>query len=155
MSRLLSLAERSLRYAVASLVGAIVVLVTLQVLFRYALEAPLVWSEELTTLSYQWVSYLGAALAVRHRGHYGIDLMVRSLSSAWRGRLRWIEHAVITMLGLFMVIFGASLAVSTAGQSYPTLGFSVGLGYLVLPVSGALFLLMELAVLLDRGGAAP
>ena len=155
MSRLLRLVERSLWYAVASLVGAIVALVSLQVLFRYALEAPLVWSEELTTLSYQWVSYLGAALAVRHRGHYGIDLMVRNLSSTWRGRLRWVEHAVITVLGLFMVIFGLSLAASTAGQSYPTLGFSVGLGYVVLPLSGALFLLMELAVLLDRRGVAP
>jgi hypothetical protein len=33
---------------------------------------------------------------------------------------------------------------------YPTLPFSVGTGYLILPISGALFLLMDWPVLRER-----
>jgi TRAP-type C4-dicarboxylate transport system permease small subunit len=150
--RALALLETALRAALALLVAAIAVLVTLQVTFRYAVKAPLVWSEELTTLCYQWASFLGAALAVRYRGHYGVDFLARHLSPNLRPALEWIGHAVVWLVGLFLLVFGARLAQSTAGQTYPTLGFSVGLGYMILPVSGALFLLMDVAVTLGRRG---
>jgi TRAP-type C4-dicarboxylate transport system permease small subunit len=147
--------EKGLRAAVALLVAAITILVTLQVTFRYALQAPLVWSEELTTLSYQWVSFLGAALAVRYRGHYGVDFLVRHLDEDWRGRLRGIEHAVIVLMALFLLVYGGRLVESTASQTYPTLGFSVGVGYSILPFSGLLILLMDLAVFLERRAGRP
>jgi TRAP-type C4-dicarboxylate transport system permease small subunit len=134
---------------VAVLVAGIAVLVSLQVTFRYAIEAPLTWSEELTTLSYQWVSFLGAALAVRRRGHYGIDVLVRRCAAPARARLAWVEHAAVWLVGAFMIVFGARLVESTLSQTYPTLGVSVGLGYSILPLSGLLFLLMDWARVLD------
>lgn len=155
MTRVLAILEQGLRGAVAVLVAAIAVLVSAQVIFRYALKTPLVWSEELTTLSYQWVSFLGAALAVRHRGHYGVDFLVRYLGPRWHARLAWTTHVVVWVLGLFMIVFGARLVESTASQVYPTLGFSVGAGYCILPLAGALFLLMDLRVALDRREAHP
>ena len=148
--RALALLETALRAALALLVAAIAVLVTLQVTFRYAVKAPLVWSEELTTLCYQWASFLGATLAVRYRGHYGVDFLVRHLSPDLRPALEWFGHAVVWGVALFLLVFGARLAQSTAGQTYPTLGFSVGAGYLILPLSGAVFLLMDVAVALER-----
>jgi len=48
--------ERVLTAVVAAGVVLIVLLVSLQVIYRYAVRQPLVWSEELTTLSYQWLS---------------------------------------------------------------------------------------------------
>jgi len=153
MTRALAFLEKGLRGAVALLVVAIVLLVSAQVTFRYALQAPLIWSEELTTLSYQWVSFLGAALAVRHRGHYGVDFVVRFLGPRWHPPLAWAGHAVVWLLGLFMIVFGGRLVESTASQVYPTLGFSVGVGYSILPLAGVLFLLMDIAVLLEPGEA--
>ena len=130
--------------------ATIALLVALQVTFRYAVQAPLTWSEELTTLCYQWVSYLGAALAVRWRGHYGIDIVVRHVGGAGQAWLRRVQHAVVAVLGAFMVLYGARLVEATLAQTYPTLGMSVGIGYLVLPIAGALFLLMDVAVWLDE-----
>jgi TRAP-type C4-dicarboxylate transport system permease small subunit len=81
--------EQALRFAVGGLVAAIAALVAAQVVFRYAVKEPIVWSEEFTTLCYQWLSYFGAALAVRYRAHYGVDFVVRFLgprSSGWSTR---------------------------------------------------------------------
>ena len=69
--------EKLLRVAVATLVATIAVMVAAQVVFRYAVKEPIVWSEEFTTLCYQWLTYLGAALAVRYRAHFGVDFVVR------------------------------------------------------------------------------
>ena len=142
--------EKLLRVAVAALVVTIAVMVSAQVVFRYALEAPIVWSEEFTTLCYQWLSYLGAALAVRYRAHFGVDFVVRLLGPRCKTALLWLEHAVVWLLAIFMVVYGWRIVQSSAAQMYPTLPFSVGTGYLVLPISGALFILMDLAVMLER-----
>jgi TRAP-type C4-dicarboxylate transport system permease small subunit len=147
------LLEQALRGVVAALVVIIVVMVAAQVLFRYAVQQPIVWSEEFTTLCYQWLSYLGAALAVRYRAHYGVDFVVRFLGPRWKRLLEWLEHAVVWLLGLFMVVYGWRIVESSALQMYPTLPFSVGTGYLVLPIAGALFALMDLPVFLERRAA--
>ncbi len=142
--------EKLLRIVVAALVLAIVVLVGAQVVFRYAVQAPIVWSEEFTTLCYQWLSYLGAALAVRYRAHFGVDFVVRLLGPRFRTSLEQLEHVVVWLLAIFMVVYGWRIVESSALQMYPTLPFSVGTGYLVLPISGVLFILMDWAVLLER-----
>lgn len=147
---LLRALEKLLRAAVALLVVTIAVMVAAQVLFRYAVQAPIVWSEEFTTLCYQWLSFLGAALAVRYRAHFGVDFLVRLLGAGWHRALERLEHVVVWALALFMVVYGLRIVESSAAQMYPTLPFSVGTGYLVLPISGVLFVLMDWAVLLER-----
>jgi TRAP-type transport system small permease protein len=142
--------EKLLRIAVAALVVTIVVMVAAQVVFRYAVKEPIVWSEEFTTLCYQWLSFLGAALAVRYRAHFGIDFVVRLLGPRWKTSLEWLEHVVVWLMAGFMVLYGWRIVESSAVQMYPTLPFSVGTGYLVLPIAGVLFALMDCAVLLER-----
>jgi TRAP-type transport system small permease protein len=142
--------EQLLRFVVAALVVTIVVMVAAQVVFRYAVKEPIVWSEEFTTLCYQWLSFLGAALAVRYRAHFGVDFVVRLLGPRWKTPLEWVEHLVVWLMAAFMVLYGWRIAESSALQMYPTLPFSVGTGYLVLPIAGVLFALMDCAVLLER-----
>ena len=146
----LRLLEQALRWAVAALVVAICVLVAAQVVYRYAVKEPIVWSEEFTTLCYQWLSYLGAALAVRYRAHYGVDFLVRFFGPRMRHALEWLEHAVVWALGGFMVFYGWRIVESSWVQMYPTLPFSVGTGYLALPIAGVLFILMDCAVFTER-----
>lgn len=147
LDRALGAIEQLLRVVVGALVVAIVVLVAAQVVFRYAFQAPIVWSEEFTTLCYQWLTYLGAALAVRYRAHFGVDFVVRSFGARWHAPLKWLGHAVVWVVGLFMIFYGLRIVENSAAQMYPTLGFSVGTGYLVLPIAGVLFLLMDIAAL--------
>lgn len=147
------LVEQALRGVVAALVVAICALVAAQVVYRYAVQEPIVWSEEFTTLCYQWLSYLGAALAVRYRAHYGVDFLVRFFGPRLRGALQWLEHAVVWSLAAFMVFYGWRIVESSWLQMYPTLPFSVGTGYLALPIAGVLFVLMDCAVFLERRAA--
>lgn len=142
--------ERGLTLVVAAGVVLIVLLVSSQVIYRYAVRQPLVWSEELTTLSYQWLSFLGAALAVRHRAHFGVDFLVRHLGPGWSSGLEWLGHAVVWAMGIFMIVYGLRIVENSAMQMYPTLPFSVGAGYSIVPISGALFLLMDCLVFADR-----
>ena len=75
---------------------------------------------------------------------------MRLLGPRWKTPLEWLEHVVVWMMAAFMVLYGWRIAESSAMQMYPTLPFSVGTGYLVLPIAGVLFALMDCAVLLER-----
>ena len=57
---------------------------------------------------------------------------------------------MVWSLALFMVVYGWHIVENSALQMYPTLPFSVGTGYLVLPISGVLFVLMDWPVLHER-----
>ena len=151
--------ERALRVSIGALVVTVVVIVAAQVVFRYFVQAPIVWSEEFTTLAYQWLSYLGAALAVRYRAHFGVDFVVRYFGPGWTRPLAWLGHAAVLAVALFMIVYGARIVESSAAQRYPTLPWSVGTGYLVLPIAGVLMILMDLAVMREgragRSGTHP
>jgi TRAP-type transport system small permease protein len=142
--------EQALRWVVAALVVTICVIVAAQVVYRYAVKEPILWSEEFTTLCYQWLSYLGAALAVRYRAHYGVDFLVRFFGPRVKHALEWAEHAVVWALAAFLMFYGWRIVENSALQMYPTLPFSVGTGYLVLPISGVLFIVMDYMVFRER-----
>lgn len=54
---------------------AMLILLVVQVACRYALHMPLAWSEEIARYAYIYVSFLGAAIAVRERSHISINIM--------------------------------------------------------------------------------
>lgn len=145
----LNIVEVLLRYVIALLVLVIVAMVATQVIFRYLLAEPISWSEEFITLSFQWLSFFGAALAVKERGHFGVDIFTRFLGGKWKKLVKKLAHSVVISIGIFMFIYGVRIVENSSAQMYPTLPFSVGIGYLVLPLSGLLILLMEILVILN------
>lgn len=71
--RLLAALERAL---ISGLMAVITLLTLAQVFWRYVLEQPLQWSEELARYGFVWVTFLGAAVLFRlPDGHPAIDAM--------------------------------------------------------------------------------
>ena len=84
MNELRALAIGLDRWVAKAETVVVVVLVTMltavtfaQVCARYVLGDPLIWSEEAARYLFVWVSMLGAALALREGGHFGLDLLIR------------------------------------------------------------------------------
>ncbi|MGB3909792.1 MAG: TRAP transporter small permease [Pseudolysinimonas sp.] len=59
------------------IVGAMLVTVLLQVVFRYALRAPLPWTDELARYSLIWLTFIAAALVMGRRRHIAVHITVR------------------------------------------------------------------------------
>ena len=64
----------SIDYLIAGLCLTILVVVTfVGVIFRYFLNAPLIWEEEIQLMMITWTIYFGAAAAFRTGGHIAIQ----------------------------------------------------------------------------------
>lgn len=87
----------------AVLILAEVVVLFAGVLFRYVLRQPLIWSDELATMLFLWVSMLGAAVA-QHKGEQmRLTIIVGLLPARWRERVETLASAM-TILFLAMVL---------------------------------------------------
>jgi TRAP-type C4-dicarboxylate transport system permease small subunit len=131
--------------------AAIVLLVTLltavtfaQVATRYVLNNPLIWSEEVARYLFVWVSMIGAALAIREGGHFGLDLLIRPMP-----RLKPILGPLVTlvMVGFLVVLLktGVDETRLAAMQFAMTFQMRMQWAYLALPV-GAGLMLFHIAV---------
>lgn len=121
-----------------AIVGVMTVVVFLQVLYRYVFAQPLQWSEELARYLFVWLSIMGATLALQKKGHFGLDLFYKMLSSRFQ---RMVKFPVYLLLGIviFVILFqGIILVQKTALQESPAMGISMGWAYASLPVGGAL-----------------
>ncbi|MFN3286090.1 MAG: TRAP transporter small permease [bacterium] len=133
-------------HRVASSLGAILLfaifaVILAQVIFRYALGRPLVWTEEAARYLYIWTCYLGAAMALRRGTHVRIGVLVDRLplpARAWVYRLGLLGTAAFLAV---LAVQGAKLA----WLSRTTLAITFPLPWSVIysgaVVSGSLMLL--------------
>jgi TRAP-type C4-dicarboxylate transport system permease small subunit len=146
MSRLRAVIISMDRLVAGMEAGVIVVLVCLltaitfaQVAARYVLGDPLIWSEEAARYLFVWVSMIGAALAIREGGHFGLDLLIRRVPA-----LKPVLGPVVTVVtSVFLVILlktgidETSLAAMQFAMTFP---MRMQWAYLALPIGAGLML---------------
>jgi TRAP-type C4-dicarboxylate transport system permease small subunit len=133
---------------IAVLVCALTAVTFAQVVTRYLLGDPLIWSEEAARYLFVWVSMIGAALAVREGGHFGLDLVIRRMPAL--GAV--LAPAVTTVAMVFLAIMlktGIDETKLASMQFAMTFPMRMQWAYLALPV-GAGLMLLHLAVHLIR-----
>ncbi|MFM6990307.1 MAG: TRAP transporter large permease subunit [Rhodoferax sp.] len=75
---------RGLEAVAAALVGAITLMLLTGVVSRYAFARPIVWMDEAVSITFIWLSMLGAVIAVHRNEHLRLTLLVDLLPPRWR-----------------------------------------------------------------------
>jgi TRAP-type C4-dicarboxylate transport system permease small subunit len=100
------------------------------------------WPEPLAILLTIVLTFFGAAACYRAGTHMSVSVLVRAMSPPLRRVVEPFAEALVALVSVFMVIWGARLVGTTWYQSiaeFPAL--SVGLTYLPIPIGGAITLL--------------
>jgi len=128
-------------YLAAVLLALMTVLVFLQVLFRYWLELPLDWGEEVSRYLFIWSAMLGAAIATKRRAHFGIDFLVKALPSSVEVSIAVCVNLCICGLMAVVAVQGTKLALMNLSQISPTLAIPMGVPYAAIPACALLMLI--------------
>lgn len=127
--------------AASVLFALLTVVVLLQVANRLVLHLPLIWSEEAARFLFFWVVLLGAAVSVRRRRHFVLDVMPRGWLAASPTR-RFLLDAFpdICVLGftVFLVVQGIVYVRAGTFRTAPNSGVNMAFVYLAIPVFAAL-----------------
>jgi TRAP-type C4-dicarboxylate transport system permease small subunit len=153
MNYLKNIVDKILALLVIVISSLLVICVLWQVISRYVLGAPSVFTDEVARFMFMWVGLMGAAYAVSLKRHLAIDLLCQKLT----GTPKLISEIVIllaTMLfaGLVMVYGGTALVSKTlaTGQISPAIGIPMGLVYIAIPASGVAILFYSLVDLINK-----
>lgn len=129
----------------------IVILLILQVLFRYVLKISVPWTEELARYLTIWMVYLGVALAFNDDDHVKIDFFIKKIKN--KKLINIFEYLKITIIFIFVISLwlGASLLVEVGMRDWAsTFDMRMSWVYLALPVSIIIvIILIVLKILTD------
>ena len=123
------------------LMALMVVDVFLQVLFRFVIESPLSWTEEVSRYLFVWVVWIGSALVIAEKGHVGIDVVVKNFSVSRQRFMEILIYLIFLFPASVMVYFGFALADLNMNQPSAVLRIPMGIPYAAIPVSAILMIL--------------
>ena len=131
-------------WAVASLVLAEIVILFAGVISRYALQRPLVWSDELASILFLWLAMLGAVVALRRDEHMRMTAFVSASSGRARALLDALALAAPILFLLLLMGPALEFAQDERAITTPALDISNLWRAAALPTGSALMMLFAL-----------
>lgn len=136
MDRYIKYMNNGIKYFLNAVLVVLVIAVFLQVVFRFILNQPLAWTEEMARYCLIWITFLGAAFAMSTRAHIGMEFFVNLFALPVRKILYVIATIASLVFFLLMVVEGYDLAARSMSQLSPVLRIPMGAIYAVIPLSG-------------------
>lgn len=143
--------DQVLKAIVVMLFAMVFVASITQVFFRYILNSPFSWGEELVRFANIWCVFLAAGYGVARGAHFGIEFFIGKLPHTLQMSAQILCHLLVILLSGFLVSSGIMLVSKTLSTVSQMLQIPFGIVYLAIPVGFTLvgiFSVVELINLL-------
>ena len=134
---------KSVKYDILFLqfsIVALLVLSVLQVFTRYVLNAPLSWTEEVSTLFLIWMTYVGAYTLLYRDSHARVDIIDEFFG---KRIARWVHTFWDFVIGVFLITMayaGVTLMDVIVYDKTPALRISYAIVLSIIPIVAVLML---------------
>lgn len=119
-----------------------VIVVFMQVMFRYVFRVPMGWTVELGMLLFVWVTFWGAAVALRRKEHIYVNAFLRRVPARVALICAFVYDIAILILFIFILIGfivvmeavrgSYMIAINWLPTSYVYLGAVIGVALLII-----------------------
>ena len=114
---------------------ALILLTFFQVSSRYVFQAPITFSEEMGRFLFIWMSFLGAAIAMKHDKHIRLDVFHGKIRPALRHLFDVSVFLLILCFSVLVCAQGLKLSAATTRQIAPVSRIPMAYMYLIIPIS--------------------
>jgi len=125
---------------------AMVAVVFYQVIMRQIFERPPIWGEEVAVTFMVWFVFLGIVLGLEEDLHIGITMFVDKLPRKVQFAIEILVNLLILALAILLLVYGYQFAsrMFGFGTALPATGIPAATHYAVVPITGALMILVTL-----------
>ena len=141
---ILRCADKIVRLILILLMSLLILDVFWQVIARFFMSKPSSFTEEVARFLLIWISLLGSTYAYRLNSHLGFDLFVNTLSQKNAIKIYRFCCLLIFIFAVLVLLVGGMNLVNMTWileQRSPVLNIPMAYIYIVIPLSGLLFLL--------------
>ena len=100
------------------------ILVVINIVLRYVFNSGLVWSEEVATGCFVWSVFIGAVAVFKHRGHVGVDIIVKRMPQGMQKAIGLITDVILVALNGYMSYLSIIYISKSYTKMTPVLGIS-------------------------------
>ena len=136
-------------FLIGFFIAAIVVITMLSVWYRYVLNDPLSWTEQISGVLFVWITFLGSAVLYRRVLHIAIDMLVVQFPQRIQTFFYWVNEALMFSLALLMIWFGTRHAWLNLGQTFGALEITPSWFYAAPPLSGLMMVVFAFEKILN------
>ena len=141
--------ETAIDWLSVFLLSGIFVLGIAQVVWRWILRNPIIWSEELIQLTYVWICYLGWTIAERKDAHIRITALSNFLPRSAQKWLQFFCHILCIVFSVLMVVYGIKLVGAGLKRTAVSFPLNYAVVYVMGPVCNFIIICYELAGLVE------
>ena len=135
MQRLIDLFFKALEAIIVACLVAMVVMVFGNVVLRYTMNSGILISEEMSRYCFIWLTYIGAMVAMREKGHLGVDTLVRRLPLLGKKVCLFLSEILMLICNLLFLQGTWRMHELQVTNVSPVVGISMiwiyGVGYVV------------------------
>ena len=152
-----NLLKRVLQGLAALMLLAIVLIVLGNVVMRYFFHVGLGWTEEAARFLLIALTFVAAAAAVKEWGHFQLLVATKWMPSRFHRAVQAFAVTVVLIMSVVLVRYGIAITQVSWFQTSPTMEWSMGYLYSIVPVSGGIMFIFGLEHLWNilRGGSLP
>lgn len=136
---------RPLEVISAVFILTIIVLLLVGVVSRYVFSLPVVWVDEIVSLSFLWVAMLGAVVAMHRNEHLRLTLVVERMSQPWRGYVQGFALVAVAAMLVALLPYAVEYARDEWAIKTPELDMPNALRVAAIAVGVAGMLILVLA----------
>lgn len=130
MLKVLKLADGAIKWLCVILMGAMTLLVFLNVVLRYLFNSSIIVTEEIGRYMFVWMTFLGAIFAFAENAHIRVDFLVDKLPAAGQKVMRLLVDLLMLLCCVLMSIGGWRQTIINMSNPAAVSEVPIGLVYL-------------------------
>ncbi len=135
MQKIIDLFFKLLEFLVVACLVAMVFMVFGNVVLRYGFNSGIDISDEMSRYCFIWLTYIGAMVAMRDKGHLGVDSLVRRLSLRGKQVCFFLSESLMLACNVLFLMGTWQMHELQVSNVSPVVGISMiwvyGIGYVV------------------------
>ncbi len=133
--------DKTIEWMVIILFIAFSVVMFVNVVGRYAFNFSFVWSDEFIRYTFIWMILLGSGIAIKRKAHLGFDLIISKFPHKLQVFFTVLNDVMISIFLILFFFNGLKLLNSAGMTPSPSMHISMGIVYIVLPLSAIIMLI--------------
>ena len=125
-----------------------VIVVSANVFGRFILGVSISWGEEVAKMLLTYLTFFGAAYAMKDNAHYSFDFLIQKMPSKYLHFFKIFRWVVIIAISLLLLYWTSEVTIRIRNWIMPSTGLSKAFVYGVVPVSIILILVYSIRNLL-------
>lgn len=119
------------------------------VIARYVIHESLIWGQEAAVYLFIWMTFLGATVVYRERGHPAVLALLHAMPPATQRILLMVAHFVVIALSIVFVVYGAQVVQLVTTQTAQSINMTMAIPYASIPICGTLLIVHALQHIVD------